>query len=233
MGRRRRVASPAWRSRRRPIPRRSSIAVGTPSLSFRHSGVISRDGKSRKISCRSAMFRNGSSGPRAGNPRSAPKGTRWTSNRSDHEPLELLALADASRDPRALRRDIARALLDLARGERSLETQRSPAISPPRSYAVMTIGAAPKRRTPAISPTGSSGSTAPAYVRSTRRSRPRRAMRASRCPTARHRRRRRSPGAWRACRRSTAVSPTTATSRATRSSSPTGRRSPSRQRRPA
>jgi hypothetical protein len=44
----------------------------------------------------------------------------------DHEPLELLARTDASQDPRALRRDIARRLLDLARGERPLEKAAQP-----------------------------------------------------------------------------------------------------------
>ena len=46
--------------------------------------------------------------------------------RSDLEPLELLALAGAPGDPRALRREISRALLELARGERSLEGATQP-----------------------------------------------------------------------------------------------------------
>ena len=46
--------------------------------------------------------------------------------RSDLEPLELLALTGAPGDPRALRREISRALLELARGERSLEGATQP-----------------------------------------------------------------------------------------------------------
>ena len=46
--------------------------------------------------------------------------------RSDLEPLELLALAGAPGDPRALRREISRALLEFARGERSLEGATQP-----------------------------------------------------------------------------------------------------------
>jgi len=46
--------------------------------------------------------------------------------RSDLEPLELLALGGAPGDPRALRREIARALLYLARSERSLEGATQP-----------------------------------------------------------------------------------------------------------
>ena len=46
--------------------------------------------------------------------------------RSDREPLELLALAGAPGDPRALRREISRALLKLARGDRSLEGATEP-----------------------------------------------------------------------------------------------------------
>ena len=55
-----------------------------------------------------------------------PKGTAMDVEPVDHEPLEHLARTDTSQDPRALRRDIARRLLDLARGERPLERASQP-----------------------------------------------------------------------------------------------------------
>jgi integrase/recombinase XerD len=45
---------------------------------------------------------------------------------ADHEPLEFLARTDTSQSPQELRRDIATRLVDLARGDRSLETATQP-----------------------------------------------------------------------------------------------------------